>query len=147
MAKQKRRGHNQGSIFQRKDGRWCAVISLGYKDGKLQRKNYYGAPQKEVSDKLDDVRQDLKKGIVPVKGKRTLGDYLQTWLTDRIKPNRRPGTFKVYESHVRLHIAPALGHIELAKLTPEDVERYMNGKSKGLARLSADDSSNRFETG
>ena len=133
MAK-KRRGHNQGSIFQRKDGRWCAVISFGYRDGRLQRKNYYGSTQKEVSDKLDDARQDLKKGIVPVKGKLTLGAYLETWLTDRVKPTRRPGTFKVYAHHVKHHLAPALGNIELTKLTPEDIERYMNGKSKSLAR-------------
>ena len=40
-----RRGNNEGSIFQRKDGRWVATVTLGYDDnGKRNRRStaYFG---------------------------------------------------------------------------------------------------------
>lgn len=43
-----RRGANEGSIFQRKDGRWCAVLHVGYSGGRRQRKAYYGHTREEV---------------------------------------------------------------------------------------------------
>ncbi len=42
------RGHGEGTITQRKDGRWQAQISLGA--GK--RKTLYGKTRKEVREKL-----------------------------------------------------------------------------------------------
>ena len=44
MAKPKQRGHGEGSIFQRKDGRWVAQITL--EDGR--RKPLYGKTRKEA---------------------------------------------------------------------------------------------------
>lgn len=60
MAKQKRRGHGEGSIYLRKDGRWVAEITL--EDGK--RKPLYGKTRKEVSEKLDKARLEQKQGIL-----------------------------------------------------------------------------------
>src|SRR5262249_20656195 len=131
-TKERRRGHGEGSICKRADGRWVAVISLGYKDGKLQRKSYYGATRKEVSDKMDEGRASLKKGIAPVIGRQTLAQYLETWLTDCVKPSVRLATWISYDQQVRVHIAPALGHIEITKLTPEHIQRYMNDKAKPI---------------
>jgi hypothetical protein len=30
--KTNRRGNNEGSIYQRKDGRWCAQVTIGYRE-------------------------------------------------------------------------------------------------------------------
>ncbi len=38
MAK---RGKNEGSIFQRKDGRWVGSLNLGWEDGKRKRRHFY----------------------------------------------------------------------------------------------------------
>ena len=36
-----RRGKNEGSVYQRNDGRWCAVVSLGYdSDGNACAKSF-----------------------------------------------------------------------------------------------------------
>ena len=44
-----RRGNNEGSIYQRKDERWCGQVIVGYKsDGKPIRKTIYGDSQQEV---------------------------------------------------------------------------------------------------
>ena len=43
-----RRGHGEGTIYQRKDGRWTAVITLE----NHKRKTFYGKTRKEVQQKL-----------------------------------------------------------------------------------------------
>lgn len=49
-SKVKRRGNNEGSIFQRKDGRWCGMITVGYKtNGKPIRKTIYGTSRQDVA--------------------------------------------------------------------------------------------------
>lgn len=48
-----RRGHGEGSIYQREsDDRWVAVVDLGYVNGKRKRKPLYGKTRKEVAEKL-----------------------------------------------------------------------------------------------
>ena len=46
-----RRGHGEGSIYQRSDGLWCTVVDLGYVNGKRKRKYIYGKTRKEVAEK------------------------------------------------------------------------------------------------
>ena len=61
MAKKKvvsktRRGNNEGSIYQRQDGLWVGMVSLGYDDnGKQIRKAIYGKTRIEVSKKLAEL--------------------------------------------------------------------------------------------
>ena len=72
MSKRQRsskRGQNEGSIYKRKDGRWTSVLNLGYQEGKLKRKYFYGATRKEVSDSLTAEQEKLGKGL-PVVVKR-----------------------------------------------------------------------------
>ena len=53
-SKNKRRGHNEGSIYRRKDGRWVAVLTVGG----LKRKSYYGRTRPEVQAKLTAASGD-----------------------------------------------------------------------------------------
>ena len=48
-----RRGPNEGSIHQRKDGRWAGSVHIGYQDGKRVRKHVLGHTRKEVAEKLE----------------------------------------------------------------------------------------------
>jgi integrase len=57
-----------------------------------------------------------------------LGPFLRLWLDDVAKPTVRASTFSSYEGIVRLHLAPDLGRIAVAKLTPADVQRLLNAK-------------------
>jgi integrase len=134
-AAAKRRGHNEGTICKRPDGRWVALLNLGIQaNGKIRRKAYYGETRKEAWDKLSEGREKLKKGIAPVIGRQSLAKFLETWLTDCIKPNVRPATWVSYNQQIRVHITPALGHIELTKLTPQQLQRYMNEKAQPVTQ-------------
>lgn len=124
MAK---RGNNEGSISKRDDGRWMARISLP--GGK--RKYYYGDTRAEVAKKLTEATRDRDKGL-PVVGERlTVGQHLDTWLESSVKPSVRPRTYAGYEAHVRLHLKPALGKVSLSKLTPQQVQSFLNQTIEG----------------
>ena len=66
MAKKRknsRRANGEGSIVQRKDGRWCGVVTLGYKpDGKINRKSVYGHSQAEVLEKMSVLKHRFVTG-------------------------------------------------------------------------------------
>jgi integrase len=48
----RRRGHGEGSIYRRSDGRWAAMVDLGWHAGKRRRKFLYGRTRAEVAKKL-----------------------------------------------------------------------------------------------
>ena len=128
--KKRKRGQGEGSIYKRKDGLWVGAVNLGYQGGKLKRKVYYGKTRNEVSGKLTVVLRDLQQGFPVVTERRTLQDYLTRWLEDCVRPSVRPSTYVSYEQQVRVHISPELGQIELTKLGPQHIQKYMNDRLK-----------------
>lgn len=64
----------------------------------------------------------------------TVGDFLAGWLADVVRLTVRPRTYDSYRQVVRLHLAPGLGDIALASLSPADVQAFLNAKS--ATRLS-----------
>ena len=128
----KKRGQNEGGIYQRDDGTWEAKVSLGYDgSGKRIRKSLYGSSRVDVRGKLEKALQDQAAGIALDAGKETLEHFLNRWLDDVVKPHRAPKTYEQYEYLCRVHIAPALGRIRLDKLTPERIQRFLVGKRTG----------------
>jgi integrase len=125
MAK---RGQNEGSIYQRKDGRWVACVSVSLADGRHARQLFYGKKRHEVQDKLTVALADIQKGLPVVMEKRTVEQYLKWWLEEVVKRKNRPSTYTSYEHLVRNHLVPALGKIPLARLTVQDVRGFVNQK-------------------
>lgn len=129
----KRRVQGEGSIYQRKDGRWAGSYEVGWANGKRVRKSVYGATQAELLTNLKRVRRQVDDHL-PVPDERlTLGTYLTQWLESVQPPVIRPHTHLRYSTVVRLHIVPALGKVKLVRLTPIDVERLLASKRKTLA--------------
>ncbi len=102
----KKRGANEGSVHQRKDGRWCASINLGYRKGRRHRKHILGHTRAEVADKLNEELQKHKKGLDIAPEKQTVAQFLEHWLTNSVKPTVRPKTFKSYQQLIRVHLFP-----------------------------------------
>lgn len=128
--KKRKRGQGEGSIYKRKDGRWNAVVNLGYQNGKLRRKYLYGKTRSEVADKLATELHNNQQGISVIPERQTVRQFLERWLTDCVKPSVRPATFISYDQQVRVHIAHQLGHIQLTKLSPQQIQAYMNDRLK-----------------
>jgi integrase len=135
----KRRGNHEGSIVHRKDGRWMAQITLGRhpQTGKLKRAFFYAKTRQQVADQLAQALSDLGRGTFVTPHKLTLGEWLDTWLKYYKQPSIRPVTFDSYETMVRCHLKPVLGHISLKDLRPEHVQRFYNAKrDAGLSQRS-----------
>jgi integrase len=128
-----RRGRKEGSIYQVKDGRWVGALNLGYQNGKLKRKVYYGKTREEAHDKLVAALADLKKGLPIVTTVQTVAEFLETWLTDIVKPSVRPKTYASYAYLVKQHLSPGLGRYPLLKLTPQHVQLFLNERRAGLS--------------
>jgi len=122
----KHRGANEGTIVQRKDGRWAAAISVGSR----RRKWFYGATREEVHRKLTTaIHAANTTGLADAHG-LTVGAFLKQWLSEVAQPSVRPWTYHGYEVHVRLHINPVLGTIPLERLEPLHVQSLINRKLK-----------------
>src|SRR5271168_5389799 len=118
MAK---RGANEGAIFQRKDGRWCSVIDLGWENGKRNRKSFYGATRKKVAEDLNKALREKAQGLPILIERQTVDQFLTRWLAESVKPSVRPLTHEQYEQHVRLYIRPAIGHVQMTLLSPQQI--------------------------
>jgi integrase len=130
-----KRGHNEGSIRLRKDGRYEGRVTIGYADGKQQRKSVFGKSRAECSEKMKKVQGDMARGIMPVADERlTVKVFLTRWLEDAAQPSLRGTTYASYRGVVNGHLIPALGHIALVKLTAPDVMKYQRTKlASGLS--------------
>jgi integrase len=126
MGKQKQRGHGEGSIYQRKDGRWTASITLENR----KRKYFYGETRKEVQEKLKVALHQQQQGTLATGPKQTVKQYLDQWLEEVHKPTIRLSTYLNYRRYLDRYILPALGQIQLQKLTAQQVQALYARKQK-----------------
>lgn len=126
-----KRGQNEGSIYKREDGRWAGAVTLGWKNGKLQRKTFYGQTRKEVQEKVTTVLRDIQQGLPVSIEKQTVGQFLEDWLENTVKKSVRPRTYQGYEQVVRLHLKPQIGNVSLTKLSPQQVQACLNALEAG----------------
>lgn len=125
-----RRGHGEGSIYQRSDGRWAASISL--EGGK--RKTFYGRTRKAVQEQLKTALHQQQQGILATGPQQKVEQFLQHWLENVHKQSIRSRTYERYEEIVRLHLVPGIGHHQLQKLSPQHLQSfYTNKLEEGLS--------------
>ncbi|GCE50478.1 hypothetical protein EI42_06417 [Thermosporothrix hazakensis] len=98
----KRRGHGEGSIYQRKDGRWCA----SFKTESGKRVYLYGKTRKEVVERLREAQQEHKQGILATGPHIKLGTYLSHWLETVYKSSVKLGSYANTQLTVRNHLQP-----------------------------------------
>lgn len=134
--KRKHRGHGEGTIYQRQDGRWAASITL--ENGK--RKSFYGKTRKEVAEKLQRALQEQKQGVLVTEPSVKVKDYLSQWLEEVHKPSIRLNTYARQRILVYKHIIPELGHTQVQRLTPQQVQslythKLEEGQSPGTIQM------------
>ena len=123
-----RRGAQEGSIFQRKDGRWVGSLNLGWEDGKRKRRHFYAATAAEVRDELLKARTDQSHGLPVASERQTVAKFLEDWLEHTLKNRAKPRSFESFTTIVNKHIVPTLGRIRLDKLTPQQVQALLEKK-------------------
>ena len=137
MARKRKAG--DGTVRQRKDGRWEGRIVIGYDDnGYPKTKNVLAKTKKECVEKLQKLKVDCG-GLKPekVRPEMPFGDWLTYWYENHSKPKIRPTTQETYESRIRLHIIPEIGDLPLNKLTQNDLQQFYGRlKKSGRKRFT-----------
>jgi integrase len=123
-----RRGAQEGSIFQRKDGRWVGSLNLGWENGKRKRRHFYAATAAEVRDELLKARSDQSHGLPVASERQTVAKFLEGWLEHTLKNRAKPRSFESFTTIVNKHIVPTIGRIRLDKLTPQQVQALLEKK-------------------
>src|SRR2546423_5433186 len=125
-----RRGHGEGSIYQRKDGRWAGAITLENR----KRKYFYGDTRREVQEKMKTALHQQQQGALATGSQQLLKTYLVQWLEQVYKPAVKPISYQEYRSAVNKHLVPGLGRIPVQKLTAAKVQDFYTQKlNEGLA--------------
>lgn len=66
--------------------------------------------------------------------KLTVKEYLEEWVENHGAANLRPSTFASYKGHIKNHINPYIGHVQLRQLTPAMLDNmFKELLGKGLA--------------
>ncbi|MBA3976403.1 MAG: hypothetical protein C0504_19525 [Candidatus Solibacter sp.] len=119
-----KRANNEGSVYQRSDGRWVAAVTL-LQDGRMNRVTKYAATQNAAVKVLRDLKKDQDAGR-PIKFTReTLRQWLDAWLSDFIEPQRSARTYAGY-AWILSRIPEEIGATELSKVTPHQIQKAIN---------------------
>lgn len=122
-----KRGNGEGSVYQRKDGRWVGQYLVYLPSGPKYR-YIYAKTRKLAADKLTQAMADRNGGIVFDDENLTVSDFLDVWLSDCVKDTIRVSTFERYKGIADLHISPVLGRLRLKALTPSHVQGFYRGR-------------------
>lgn len=126
--RKRRRGHNEGSIYQRSDGLWVASVSLGMVNGKRKRKYIYGKTRAEVNRERLKLQHELQRGVPVQTAGTTVAAFLEQWLAT-VKSNVRPKTYLSYSGIVNTHLVPALGRHRIERLIQQHMHEMMVEKA------------------
>lgn len=134
------RGRGEGSVHQRKDGLWEGKVSLGYDArGKRIRPTVYGRTKREVLEKIRQLQQDAREGLPVQPTKITVREHFEDWLRVK-KQSVASATYLKYESLIRTHIVPRIGHIRLQDLDYRQIDLlYESLDELGLSRSTVAD--------
>lgn len=121
MAKKRARVH--GTVYP-VAGRKLYRAQVRTEDG--GRVGVYRKTKDEAERWLTNALHEAEQGLlVAIDRKTTLAAYLTQWLSDE-QMQWEPKTYESYEGAVRLHLIPALGHLKLAELRPDVIQRGYN---------------------
>ncbi|MEU3202146.1 tyrosine-type recombinase/integrase [Streptomyces sp. NPDC006996] len=124
--RKKARANGEGTIYQRKDGRWEAASYVLAANGTRKRVRVYGTTRKNAADKLAEKIADSNRGLPVATAESTLGDYLTYWLGSVAVHRLRENTHTRYAACVRLHLIPGLGTKKVARLTAKDIRTFLD---------------------
>ena len=120
MAKQR---YGSGSMVERgKTGSGVWRLRVYVKETERQVQRTFKGSEKEAA-------KELAKLVVEVEARRfdwtkaTVGDLLDKWMA-QIEASRRPSTLLGYRRKIKYDIRPALGDVLLAKLRPDQLDRF-----------------------
>ena len=122
-----RRANNEGSIFQRSDGRWGGALTMGYdENGKIIRKTIYGKTQAEVAKKLSEISGRVKSNSYELVENSNLEKLMFEYLMTFKKSTVSPRTFEGNIRNFKLHIVPHIGKMKVYEIDNYTIQKFVN---------------------
>ncbi len=122
----------EGSIFQRKDRKWVASLSIGGRTSRRFVRRSFPTRAEAVAG-LEELKAERRARIRP--SRQSLGDYLRWWLDESARSTISANTYRGYDD-VLAHFQPIAG-IPLRDLTAEDIEACCNRMTAHRGRAVA----------
>ena len=119
----------RGSIKkeQRKDGpRYIVTVDLGpdpVTGERRQRRQTYRT-KKEAERRRSAWLAEIDKGTTVDRSTMTMAELMSYWLQTYAAHHVRPKSYEDYERTIRVHLVPALGHLQVQKLKPEHLQTF-----------------------
>lgn len=120
-----RRTRGEGSVFQRADGRWVAILDLGGPQEARRRKTFTSrdpgpAGRRAVARKLAKAKAELAQSAL-ILSAPTVEQWLRYWRDDVAAHSVRASTMRGYDTYIEQHIVPRIGKHRLDRLEPAHV--------------------------
>ena len=115
-----RQAYGSGSMTERGSGVWRLRVMV---DGKQRQETFRGteaAARKRLRNMAPGETRTAS--VTPTSNGRTFGDLLTKWLAHIKARGRAPKTIDENRREIESRIRPRLGHIDVAKLTAEDLD-------------------------
>ncbi len=121
-------------------GSWYYRLDVGRtQDGRRAEERKGGfRTQKEAAQKLAEKVAEVTRGEHRDDGRLTVGEWLNSWLVDKVADGMRPTTERSYRAHIREHLIPRLGRYRLSELRPAHVDallRELRAAGKGATTI------------
>jgi len=126
----------RGHIRQKGQHSWQITLDIGTEpDGRRRRyfETIHSTRKSDAQKRLNELLVSLEKGVYSPPGRLTVGEHLKNWLTGYVKSNCSVRTHDGYESIVKNHLIPNLGHVQLKHLNQQAIQSYYG---KAIERLS-----------
>lgn len=114
------RAHNEGSIYQRPNGKWRAQVSI---DGR--RLSFTADTKKEGLAWIHETKNQIESGLTFQAAGTSLEEFLGEWLTT-VSSSSSKGTYFTYTWTVQKRILPYIGKVNLMDLRPDRIQRFYN---------------------
>ena len=121
-----RRANNEGSIYQRKDGRWAGTATVGYdNDGKIIRKTVYGKTRMEITKKMTELTRRIESNNFDHVENHNLSELMNEWLFVFKKIQVTPRTFENNLTKFKKYIEPRIGNMKLQEISSLTIQKML----------------------
>lgn len=125
--------NGQGSIRQRKDGRWEARFTYYDEYGSRKSGSVYAITQSECRKKLTAKLKSIDDGNLIKKATRyTVKQWTDEWL-DVYCQSIKASSLVVYRQNIECYVTPRIGNVKLATVTQSQIQRLYNNISKEVS--------------
>ncbi len=121
-----KRTNGEGTISKRKNGTYEGAVYVLMVGGHQKRVHVYGRTVQEVQEKLIAAKAQSMQGVPVADRSWTLAGYMDYWLENVARGNRRQSTRQNYVWVMERYLKPGLGSYRLEKLSVSLVQRWLD---------------------